>query len=335
MGALGSTVLNLLDWAKLLDPNGKSAEIVEMLGQTNSLLDDMKWMQGNLATGHQTTIRTGLPTVSWALINQGVAPSKSTTAQVVEATGRLEAWSEVDEMLAKLGGNPAGVRLSEGKAFVEAMNQEMASTLIYGNSGLAPEEITGLAPRYSSLSAANAQNIIDAGGTDDGTDCSSIWLICWGDQSIFGIFPQGSMAGLKHDDFGLETVETSAAIGGNRMRAYRERWQWQCGIALKDWRYVVRIANIDNSALAAKTAAVDLLELMAKATHRIPNLSAGSCAFYMNRTVFQYLDIQAKDQVAAGGGLSYENVGGKRQSSFRGIPVRVHDALLQTESRVT
>lgn len=335
MPVLSSGVLNLLDWAKRTDPDGKTAKIVELLEQSNQILDDMMWMQGNLPNGHQTTVRTGLPAVSWRLINQGVAPSKSTTAQVTEGTGQLEAWSEVDEKLANMGGNPQAVRLSEGKAFVEAMNQEFAQTLIYGNSGLAPEEITGLSPRYSSLSANNGQNILDALGTDSGTDLSSIWLVCWGEQTIFGIFPWGSKAGLQHDDFGLETVETTAAIGGNRMRAYRERWKWECGIALRDWRYVVRIANIDISNLVAKTNAANLYDLMAKATHRIPNLAMGKCAFYMNRSCFQMLDIQGGDRVAAGGGLTYENVAGKRVASFRGIPVRVVDALVQTETQVT
>lgn len=333
MPALTSNVLNLLDWAKRLDPDGKTADIVEMLSQSNPILDDMMFMEGNLPTGHRTTVRTGLPTVAWRLINSGVAPSKSTTAQVDEACGDLEAWSEVDEKLANLGGNPAAVRLSEGKAFVEAMNQEMAATLFYGNSGTAPEEFTGLAPRYASTSAANGQNILLGGSAD--TDNSSIWLICWGSQSIFGIFPKGSKAGLQHDDFGLETVETSAAVGGNRMRAYRERWKWECGIALKDWRYVVRIPNIDISALVAQSSDANLFNLMIKATHRIPNLGMGKCAFYMNRTCFQMLDIQARDAVGSGGQLSYADVAGKRVASFRGIPVRVCDALLQNEAVVS
>lgn len=333
MAALTSTVLNLLDWAKRLDPSGKVAEIVELLGQTNQILDDMQFMQGNLATGHRTTVRTGLPTVAWRLINSGVAPSKSTTAQVDEACGDLEAWSEVDEKLANLGGNPAAVRLSEGKAFIEAMNQEMASTLFYGNSGTAPEEFTGFAPRYASLSATNGQNILSGSGS--GSDNSSIWLVCWGEQSVHGIFPQGSKAGIQHDDYGLETVETSAAVGGNRMRAYRERWKWECGIALRDWRYVVRIANIDISNLVAKSSAADLFDLMIKATHRLPNMNVGKCAFYMNRSCFQMLDIQARDAVGSGGQLNYDMVAGKRVASFRGIPVRICDALTEAESAVT
>lgn len=333
MATLSNAALTLADWAKRLDPDGKVPTIVEMLSQTNEILTDMRWMEGNLPTGHRTTVRTGLPTVAWRLLNQGITPSKSTTAQIDEQAGMLEAWSEVDQDLANLNGNVAAFRASEASAFIEAMNQEMAGTLFYGNSGTAPEEFTGLAPRYSDLSGpANAQNIVEGGGT--GGDNSSIWLVGWGAQTCFGIFPKGSKAGLVHEDYGLTTVETTAGVGGARMRAYQERFQWKAGIALKDWRYVVRIANLDISNLVTKSSAADLIELMVKATYRIPSLNNCTPVFYMNRSVQQMLDIQRRDDIISGAGLTWETVDGKRQGSFRGIPIRLCDQLLENETRV-
>jgi len=332
MAALNSNVLTLADWAKRLDPDGKTASIVELLSQTNEVLSDMLWVEGNLPTGHRTSVRTGLPTVAWRLINNGVQPSKSTTAQVDEACGILEAWSEVDKDLAMLNGNTATFRLSEAKAFIEAMNQEFVSTLFYGNSGTAPEEFTGLSIRYSDPTATNGENVLDAGGS--GSDNASIWLVGWGENSISGIFPKGSKAGLIHEDLGEVTVEVSAGISGNRMRAYQDHWQWKCGIALKDWRYVVRIGSIDVSNLVAKTSAADLIELMIKAVHRIPMLAGVKPVFYMNRTLFQMLDIQRRDDVISGGGLSYKDVDGVIVPTFRGIPVRKVDALVENEAAV-
>ena len=332
MATLSSNALTLADWAKRLDPEGKVPSIVELLAQNNEILADMQWIEGNLPTGHRTTVRTGLPTVAWRLLNQGVQPSKSVTAQVDESCGMLEAWSEVDKDLAMLNGNTAAFRLSEAQAFIEAMNQEMGQTVFYGNSGLAPEEFNGLSVRYSSLSAANGQNIINAGGA--GSDNTSIWLICWGQQTVHGIFPKGSKAGLIHEDLGEVTVETSAGIAGTRLRAYQDHWQWKCGVALKDWRYAVRIANIDVSNLVAKSSAADLIENMIKAIHRIPSLGMGKCAFYMNRTVKQMLDIQRRDDVQTGGSLVYNDVDGKLIPSFRGIPIRTCDAILETEATV-
>lgn len=332
MSTLGATVTTLADWAKRLDPDGKVAKIVELLSQTNEILDDMSWQEGNLPVGHRTSVRTGLPTVAWRLLNAGVAGSKSTTAQIDEQCGMLEAWSEVDKDLAELNGNVAAFRLSEARAFIEAMNQEMAQTLFYGNSGTAPEEFTGLHIRYSSTTAGNGQNVVLGGGAQ--SDNASIYLIVWGDQSIFGIFPKGSKAGLVHEDLGLQTITGTTGIGGTRLRAYQDHWQWKCGIALKDWRYVVRIPNIDISSLVAKSSAADLFDLMIKAIHRIPMLSMGRPVFYMNRTCFEYLDIQTRDDVVTGGGLTFDNASGKRVATFRGIPVKICDALLENDTLV-
>lgn len=327
--SLSTYALNLVDWAKRLDPSGKTDRIVELLSQTNEVLEDMVWIEGNLPTGHRTTVRTGLPTAAWKLLNGGVQPSKSTTAQIDEACGILEAWSEVDEELAKLNGNTSSFRLSEAQAFIEAMNQEMASTLFYGTAA-APEEFVGLSARYASSSAGNGQNVVLGGAAGGQTDCMSIWLICWGENTVHGIFPKGSMAGLQHDDFGLETAEVTAGIAATRARVYRERWQWKVGIALRDWRYAVRIANIDKSANNA-----DYIDLMTQAYHRIFNLNMGKCAFYMNRTVRQRLDLLRRADVTSGGGLSYADVDGKLVASFRGIPIRVCDALLESEDAIS
>lgn len=334
MATLTNNVLTLVDWAKSRDPDGRAATVAELLAQQNEILDDMLWIEGNLPTGTRTTMRTGLPTVAWRLLNAGVQPSKSTKAQVDEQCGMLEAYMEVDKDLAELNGNTPEFRLQESTAFIESMNQEMGQTLFYGNSGLAPEEFTGLSPRYSSISGANnGSHVLNGGGS--GSDNSSIWLIVWGPNTVHGIFPKASKAGLIHEDLGLVTVETVAGIGGGRMRAYRDHWQWKCGIALRDWRYVVRIANIDISNLVAQSSAANLIKLMIKAIHRVPNLKMGRPAFYMNRTCFEMLDIQRRDDVITGGGLRYENVDGVITPTFRGIPVRKVDQLLETEAAVS
>lgn len=335
VGILGATLatnaLTLHDWAKRQDPDGSVPTIVELLGQTNELLDDMRWIEGNLPTGHRTTIRTGLPVVYWRMINQGVPPSKSNTAQIDEQAGMLEAWSEVDKDLLTLGGNPAALRLSEARAFLEAMNQEMASTLFYGNGGLAPEEFTGLAPRYSAISGAtNASSIIDAGGT--GSDNTSIWLVAWDENTVTGIFPKGSKAGLIHEDFGEVTVEVTAGVAGARMRAMQERFQWKAGLVVKDWRYVIRICNIDVSDLAGGSPA-DLIDALEAAEEIMPS-GLGNRVFYMNRRVSRYLRKQVRTDVSGGGGLTYDNFGGKRILMFGTTPIRRVDAILNTEARV-
>jgi hypothetical protein len=291
----------------------------------------MQWVEGNLPTGHRTTVRTGLPVVAWRLLNQGVTPSKSTTAQIDEQTGILEGWSEVDKDLMLLNGNSASFRLSEAKAFIEAMNQEMVRVLFYGNSSINPEQFTGLSARYSDSTAPNGGNVIKAGGA--GSVNASIWLVCWGEETMSGIFPKGSKAGLVHDDFGEVTAELTAGLPGSRMRVFQERFQWKPGIALRDWRYVVRICNIDVTNTDAANIKT-IITNMETAVETPPN-KLGKPVFYMNRTMRRLLRREARESVGAGGGITYENVDGKRMLMFGDVPIRLVDQLLNTEATVS
>jgi hypothetical protein len=338
MATLSTSNLTLADWAKRSDPDGRVPIIAELLSQSNEILDDCVFKEGNLPTGERVVIRTGLPEVYWRALNQGIPSSKSTTAQIDEACGILEARSEVDKDLAMLNGNTAQFRLSEDTAFLEAMNQTQASTIFYGNPGTDPKKFLGLAPRYSDLSSSNAQNILDAGGS--GSDNTSIFLVCWGDNTVYCPFPKGSKAGLTHEDLGEQTVYNS---DGTRLQAFATRYQWKNGLVVKDWRYVVRIANIDISDLntgsgtQAAAASTALVKMMAKALYRIPNMAMGRAAFYMNRSVHSGLSISALDKsqsvLAINEGLTQF---GSPQSylSFLGVPLRRVDSLVNTEARV-
>lgn len=335
MATLAVTSLTLADWAKRLDPDGRISLVAELLSQSNEILEDAVFIEGNLPTGHQVTIRTGLPTIYYRALNQGIAPSKSTTVQVTEACSILEAWSESDKDLVELANDQAAFRLSEDRAFLEAMNQTQAGALFYGNPGTDIRQYLGLATRYGAISGAgNSQNIIDGGGT--GTDNTSIYLVIWGENTVFCPFPKGSKAGLIHEDRGVETVNNS---DGSRYLAYRTRYQWKNGLVVKDWRYVVRICNIDVSNLVAQSSDADLVSLMSRSLDRIPNLAMGRAAFYMNRTVYSMLRIQALRNTK-GSALGIEkglNQFGTPMSwmSFEGIPLRRVDQLLLTESRIT
>jgi hypothetical protein len=329
MATLNSTNPTLADLAKRIDPDGKVPVIVELLNTTNEILTDMTFQEGNLPIGDRLTMRTGLPDVYWRLINQGVPSSKSSTVQVTEQCGMVEARSEVDKALAELGGNPNGYRKSEAMAFLEAMSQNMATTLFYGNSSIDPEKFTGLSPRYSSTTAANGANILLGGGS--GSDNTSVWLVGWSPRTCYGIVPKGGKAGIEHEDLGLGDAFDS---DNNRFRAYMEWWKWTAGLALKDWRYVVRIPNIDVSNLVADSSAADLLTLMSNAQEALPSTGGIRTAFYMNRTVKSVLRNQARAAVSSGGGLTFENVAGKSVMSFASIPVRTCDAILNSEELV-
>ena len=216
---------------------------------------------------------------------------------------------------------------------VFALNREIQADLrvMYGTE---PEAFTGLAPRYNSLSAQNADNIIDFGGT--GSDNMSIWLCVWGPQTGFGIYPKGSQGGLQMSDKGQVTIENADGAGG-RMEGYRTHYRWDAGLTIRDWRYFVRIANIDTSVLnagdaGAITAQKALITAMIKASERIPQLGKGRAAFYVPRNIRENLRLGILEKIS--GNLSWETVSGKRVMTFDDIPVRRTDALVNTEARV-
>lgn len=335
MSLLATTHPTLLDYAKALGPDNKIADIVEILNQTNEVLEDMVWVEGNLPTGHRTTTRAGIPQGTWRKLYGGVLPTKGTTAQVTDNTAMLEAYAEVDKALADLNGNTAAFRLSEDRVHIEGMNQQMATALFYGDETLAPEQFTGLSPRFNSTTADNGENIIVGGSAGGQTDNLSIWLVVWGENTVHGIMPKGSTAGLQSEDKGQVTIESApGGPTGGRMEAYRTHYRWDCGLSVRDWRYIVRIPNIDRSLLTFDySTGANITDLMVQAIEKIPNLGAGRPVFYMNRTIRTFLRRQITSQVKQST-LTMDTVAGKKVLMFDGIPVRRVDALAADEARV-
>lgn len=332
MAVLSTIHPTLLDVAKRLDPDGKVAQIVELLNQTNEIIEDMVFMEGNLPTGHRTTIRTGLPTPTWRKLYGGVQPTKSRTVQVTDSCGMLEAYAEVDKALADLNGNTAAFRLSEDMAHIEGMNQEFASTLIYGNEGSEPEAFTGLAARFNDQAALNGENIITSAATPDANDNTSIWLVGWGSNTVHGIYPKGSIGGIQMEDKGQVTIESIDGAGG-RMEAYRTHYRWDTGLTVRDWRYVVRIQFDLEDVIAAGTSGPVLADLMAKALRRIPSLGMCRPVFYANRDTLDALDVQAVNK-ATMAFSTIEDAQGKPVTRFRGVPIRRCDAILTNETGI-
>ena len=345
MATIGNTALTLADWAKRTDEGGKMATIVDLLSQSNQMMDDMLWVEGNQTSGTKTTVRTGLPSGTWRLLYQGVQPTKSTTAQVIENCGNLEAYSQVDRDLADLNGNTAEFRLSEDSAFFEGLTQQMQAAILYSNAITTPAQIMGLAPRYASLSAGTAANIIDCGGT--GSTNTSIWLVGLGPQTIAGIFPKAKVGGLMHEDLGRDTLVQS---DGSLLEVYRSHFKWEAGVMVRDWRFAVRLCNIDVTLLGGGSAA-NLINALVSACHRVPVAPSGASinvdptrpsgvvggsvrwAIYCNRVVASALDRQALNKTNVL--LQMGQWDGKPVTMFRGIPIRIVDQLLSTEARIT
>lgn len=337
MTTLSSSFFDLIDAYKLENPDGTAADIIEMLTQMNPILQDAVAMECNSGANHVHTVRTGLPSVAWGKLYQGISQSKGQTAQVTDTTGWVEALSTIDCRLLDKYMNPKTrgmVRLSEGRSFLEAMSQEVSSKIFYGNTGTNPDQILGLAPRFNSLSAAvpNSQNVINAGGV--GSDNTSIYIVTWGDKQTSLLYPAGSKAGFERKDMGPQRVLDAS---GNPYYAEEEMFHWDVGLAVADWRYVVRICNIDVSNMLA--GSVNLFTFLRRAMyrHQSQEMDVGKTAIYCNRDVMEALDALSTNAGSTDNftRLNYGEVQGKKVTTYRGIPIRRCDAIINAEALVS
>ncbi len=330
MAVIGNTFVDLIDLYKQQDGMGQYVEVIQMLKEMNGILDDAIAVECNKGTTHLTTVQTGLPTVTWGKLYEGISQSKGRKAQVEDTTGFVEGLSSVDTRLLDISGDEGAVRLTEAQSFIESINQTVADKMFYGNSATDPEEFMGLAPRFNSLSAANGGQIIDAGGT--GSDNTSIWFVTWGDNQCHLLYPKGTQAGIDRQDKGEQRVTDNSGA----YYVKEELFRWSVGLSVRDWRYVSRIANIDVSNMQA--GSVQLYDFMRKAYYKLQNrrMSAGNIVIYCNTDV-----LEALDGLATNGGssdnfvrLTPMEIQGEEVMTYRGIPVREVDALHNGEARV-
>jgi len=329
----------LLDISRRINDDGKVAKIIEVLNETNQMLDDMMWMECNMGTVHKTTTRNGLPPSYWRKYNKGTPQSKSTTTQITDPTAMMQNQSNVDAELVQInagGDNGATYRASEDVAHMESMNQTIQTTLLYGSSE-DTDQFVGFSERYNSYQDLSgtlddqktSYNVLDAGGR--GADNTSLWLIGWGDQSAHGLYPQHTKAGFEMTDKGLRMVQDD---DNNEFEAWSTLYKWKPGLTVRDWRHTIRIANIDVSALRAGTGA-DLITLMTLAEEQLPeNKSGVRYAFYGNKLITTYLRLQMQDKTRVNAALGFIELQGKKVRAFGDIPIRRVDKLLLTEAAV-
>jgi hypothetical protein len=314
---------NIVNVAKRLTPTGAiEQDIAEVLNKNLELLEDIPWIEGNLPTGHRITSRNALPSMSWRKLNQGLDPVKSETLQYDETCGILEAHSKIDVDVADLNGNTAAFRMSEDKAFIEAMSQEFARALFYESVTTNPERIHGLASRYAQSSGYTASSYVLPKGTLSGTNCESVWLVTWEEGKIFGIYPKGSKAGLSREDLGRVYAPDA---NSKQLLVYASRYQWKPGLAVKDYRYGCRMQwdpdDSSNFPDTGKNMYLYMQQMLGTVYRVTPNTR-----FYMSRTSFNKLSAQLASNSA--NFLEYVEAGKRRVPSFLGVPVRVTDALV-------
>lgn len=311
--------LTLAEVLQRMGPNGEVRPMAEILNKKLDFLQDIPWVECNLETGHQISYRSGLPSVQWRSINRGVSLTKTSSETFIESTGMIEDRAEVD---VDMPGDMAANRMSEIKAKTEMFSEEFGRAVFYESTYSNVERIHGLSPRYGGTTGYTAGSYVKV-GTNAGTNAHSIWLIDWNVDSIYGIFPKGSTAGLRHWDLGEVDASDSA---GKKFRAYADRMQWKCGLAVEDYRQAVRFqwdpddTNFEDADKSLYIGMQDMLSIIKK--------KRPGRRFYMDLTSLRKLRAQLATNDANFLTWAEGKDGLPAGDRFLGVPIRETDVLV-------
>ncbi len=337
MGANGNdTTYSLKDILAYKNPSGELAPIAEVLTQSNPILDHIPYVEGMTETGDIVTRRKLLGTPMWRRYNESVLPSVTKVSSVTEITAQIQDWSEVDADLADKSGDLNGFLLRQSTGKLEGISQEVATTFMYGNLSTDAKTFDGFMPRLSTLNSTygnGAPIVLSAGGTT-ASGQGSILIVGWAPEKVYGIYPKGSMGGLKFENKGRVTKDFS---DGSMMDVYRAKYSWDVGLAVADYRYAIRLANIDAAAIATigekNSTAPELYLKILDALSYMPTPGAVGLKMYMPRRIWSALN-----QIAAQTGnrnttLPVQDAG--FVFNISGVPCYLNDCMLMTEDVVT
>lgn len=299
--------------------------IVEMQAQKNDIWQVLPFKPCNDGTKEVVQLREKLPDIAWRMINKGSKPVKTGTKQASYTTGGKEAFSTVDERALQMNDNSNQWRLSENDGVQTALSNQMSESIFYGDEKVNPAGFTGFSAHYYSKQNTGVwgEQIIDAGGTGD--NLTSLWIVTFGMDTVYGIHPKGVPAGYRYRDNGRVQCYDD---NGDIFWGYQSQFNWDMGIAIRDPRYVVRLANIDTST----TAGSNFINLLITALDQIWDPDKGKTVILCNRKVNTFINILAQEK--ANVNLHIDDFAGKKITHFWGYPILRNDAILNTESQI-
>lgn len=191
--------------------------------------------------------------------------------------------SPPDEFLSRY----KNMRFSLGKI---ASQVDLIRQIFHGDTWKNPLHATGLSTFYSTIDREKAQNSVNVVDAEGSENLSSIYLVVWSERTVYLAY---------------------SVVDGDLL----------VGLIPEDWRYVVRIANIDTKA----EYPIDLAATISQGLYRLPIVGSparpeGSAfgTIYAGATVQRMIGAQ-----------------GMTDKGFRTVPIRIVDALSAEEPRVT
>lgn len=334
MAAIGNKAQTLMDLAKF--ESIKTQKIAEVLTLRNDVLNDIPYQVMNEGQYHKEFIRSYLPTPTRRMINEATQPQPTKIVERTFVEDKFESTSRIDEDAAIRGRGVKFNRFVMAQGHLAGMGNEHGRTVFYGTPATETQKADGLATIYGSLTGETKSQIINASpiAPVDDLNYTSIYTVNWGDN-FFGVFPQGTKAGIEHLDrsgdkpMKIEGVDRNGAAGS--FYGYEETFKLRHSLVPKDFRYGGRVANIRVPDLKTGNAA-DLINLLIDVQETLREQNGGVA--YVHPVIHSILRKQARNDVKGGGGLTYENYYGKQVLMFGDMPIRRAESISLNEGLV-
>jgi hypothetical protein len=313
--------------------DGDLLHIANTLARTHEILADAPYQEANQLFSHKGSQDATLPSPGFRAFNEGVANSTAKSRPVIDGLAIAEDYAEVDYEEYRIQPKKEEWRQRKDSKHIAGMGNTIANEIFYGSIAANPKGFNGVATRFAlSTTRPNGDtswpfNVQLNGGS--GADTTSIWVIEWDPDECTLLYPRGSKAGIEFEDLGKVTKEVSST----KYEVLRSHFLWKCGIFISDDSRCQRIANIES-------AGSDNLfneDLLIAAINNTPGggMNKQATRIYVNRTIKTQMQIRLKDKSNVHFTRDQGLDGGGPVLSFDGIPIRLCDSILITETAIS
>ncbi len=328
------------------DAGAKFILPTRILDRMTPLVKMMPMVASNNILSNIAVRTDSLPIASTRRWNEGIKATASKNAPINDPIALFEDYSEVDFDLWEIQNNPEMWRAQQDMNHIEGLFQLMESTLLYGSLASNPGSFNGLATRFNNLESypngdSSWKPNVWNGGLATGP-ATSAWMIEFGDDTFYGIYPPNTPAGLTFRDLGEITKETSAATGSissNYMyQVLRTMLRWYLGMQVADERCIQRICNINPIGFSGPSGFDENIFIQAK--NQLPRFGeAPGTVILVNRDLKTQIDIRAVSQKIntyfTPPSDNSMDVFGKAVTKFQNIPIYVAEKISSLETIVT
>ncbi len=330
MATIG-TLINLFNLSQLEDPRGGLMGMISSLAEMQDILQDIPFFEANEKTSHKFLRSTQLASGTWVDLNNGISASKGAMKTYRAEIGMLESRLTIDNRFMDIETNFDTFVERMAYPHYEGLSQGMADAFVNGtvSGGNQFNSIEAHITSSSQTDESGRNMFHTYAGT--GSDLSSILLIDWGPDRVYGVYPQAhAFAGVEREEHPDQLI---SGVNSSNLFAYVVDFKWYTALVVADDRCIRRCGNIDSSGTSTNLLDSSYeTDVIVKALASMRNLGRDA-SLYMNRTIWAQFWVVTKDKT----NIVYDpgNPWKQPEYKFGNNRIRFTDSLLDTETAVS